>query len=223
MPQNSIKVFEYFSLPPEIRNMIMSYVLVPGEIHVRKPSNKPRIPHGQNKEMTTRTQALPYSTYGVHVLATCRQVYREGIDSENIFYLPSGEWQNSLQFLEAIQPHHRLLIRQLVIRFSLLDISWGTINRRSKEGDDYHIGIEALDLIDALYQLWILKIDEMIEWLKANEMPGLVELRIEGFPTGEIHSIGADQLRRRRVHNVPKMVHKSHQALIGVVTNHFFQ
>ena len=125
MPQNTTKTINFFLFPPEIRNMIMSYVLVPGEVEVRKPSTKPRIPVGQT-ESRAPVAACSYRSKGFQMLATCRQAYAEGVKryySENVFYLPPGHYQHSLHFLQTIQRRHRVLIRHLAVRLSLNDIS----------------------------------------------------------------------------------------------------
>jgi len=85
--------------PPETRNKIMEFVLVPGEIH------------------------SPYSRTGVQLLATSRQNYEEGhvmYYSDNIFHIPRGRCY--LQLLVAYSKKHLKLIRHVNFTCTILDI-----------------------------------------------------------------------------------------------------
>lgn len=187
----------------------MSYVLVPGEVLVREPSNQPRIPEVEGKE-NTQNQIRAYPTYGFQILATCRQAYREGVDryySENIFYLAPGHCEHSLRFLEVIQPCHRALLRHLAIRLSLLDIDQAMIDRISisKSSLRYYLDhgrMKAPKLVTALDELWHVKVRAVIQWLEANRMLGLVELRIECFSNNETRFIGSHHTQAPLRYNI---------------------
>lgn len=110
---NSEKCFPYFALPPETRNQIMEYVLIPGDVYIR-PTNgarhveqAPKPPSsrlrrfvnsmatlsrhlsGRARRVITHSMDLrPKRDFtaqqpGFQLLATCKQAYNEG---HHMFY-----------------------------------------------------------------------------------------------------------------------------------------
>lgn len=95
---------DYPSFPPEIRNKIMEFALVPGDIHP------------------------PYSRNGVQLLATSRQNYEDGhimYYSDNVFHIRRGH--SYLRLLEKYQPKHLQLVRRVTLTFDFHDLE-ETIN-----------------------------------------------------------------------------------------------
>lgn len=79
--------FSFFSFPPEIRNKITRYILVPGSVHLRRPKDQ----HRRNS--------------GFQFLATCQQAYEEGhvfFYSLNTFYIPPGPLDQTFRYLEIL-------------------------------------------------------------------------------------------------------------------------
>lgn len=90
---------DYPLFPPEIRNKIMEFALVPGDIHP------------------------PYSRNGVQLLATSRQNYEDGhvmYYSDNVFHIPRG--RDPRRLLDKYQLKHLKLIRHVKLTCTILDI-----------------------------------------------------------------------------------------------------
>ena len=101
----------FFSLPSEIRNSIMHFILVPGSILLRRPHD--------HYERASSAQFL----------ATCRQAYEEGhaiFYGLNTFYMVPGSLKHTLRYFEILRPEHRALIQTLGIEFTLedADVTW---------------------------------------------------------------------------------------------------
>ena len=129
----------YFSLPQEIRDQIMDYVLVPGEILLTgpKPINRHHRPsalravHRMVETVSRRhhrdsTSVRVRQPPGFQLLATCKQACAEGLTvfySRNIFYLPAGPVENTHRTLAALAPLHQSLIKKVGIEMSGRDLT----------------------------------------------------------------------------------------------------
>ena len=151
----------YLSLPGEIRNRIMWFALVPGEVF---PSHKtqPRNQRGSRKYMP-----------GCQLLATCRQVYLEGYESFyslNAFHLPRGPLSASIKYFGSLKPEHQCLISRFCIDFSILDLTPSVITSIEEvllgskvcytemPSANREIGVVTRCILNALRDLWIEKI-----------------------------------------------------------------
>lgn len=115
--------FPYLELPPELRNRIMRYALVPGIVCLR-----PSLPGGNNATINTRRQ-LWYRSRPVpnlQLLATCKQIYAEGLRmfySNNIFCIPSGADLDIPSYFESLQPQHKAMITKIGIGIGIDDLT----------------------------------------------------------------------------------------------------
>ena len=126
--------YSFFGLPPEIRNQILNYLLVPGEVDVKKSSHTettfiPADGHtrrvilearssGRLKQFISPKSGLPF-------LATCRQAYAEGRTyyyGQNTFFLAPGGIRNTLDLAKAVQPRNLELIAYIGIKFDVTDL-----------------------------------------------------------------------------------------------------
>ena len=102
----------YFSFPGEIRNKIMDYVLVPGEIYPFRPALTTST---GSSDTVVKVESHP----GIQLIATCRQAYHEGhrlFYSSNTFHLPptmTFEWPDRLQ------AKHKAMIKRISITIGL--------------------------------------------------------------------------------------------------------
>ena len=109
----------YLSLPGEIRNRIMWFALVPGDVfpsHESRPSNR----RGSRA-------SLP----ACQLIATCRQAYLEGHESfysHNTFHLAPGRLSASIKYFASLRPEHQCLISSFCIDFSILDLAPSVID-----------------------------------------------------------------------------------------------
>ena len=169
----------YLSLPGEIRNRIMGFALVPGDVfptHKTKPINR----RGSRAFMP-----------GCHLLATCRQAYLEGYESFyslNTFHLARGRLSASIKYFAGLRPEHQCRICRLCIDFSLLDLtpsvidgieqahfentlhpSWNTLENRG-----HHVVTRYV--LEALRNLWIEKI------IAVGKTLGIKRVELRGVP-----------------------------------------
>lgn len=133
--------FPYLLLPPEIRNIIMRLVLVPGNIHVcvakpRQVKNAGRILGPIHSLMAEFSLAKHISRYGsgdcplrkpgFQLLATCNQVRSEGTEffySMNTFSIPPGFAEYSHDYLfDSLSRKHRCMISSVGIQLGLEDL-----------------------------------------------------------------------------------------------------
>ena len=173
--------FPYLALPPEIRNKIMRYTLVPGKVYLRNPCLG-------NPSLGPFTAGVfrQTSTSGFQLLATCKQIYREGIAmfyGENTFYLPPGLLKHTEVFFdEVLSTGHRNMVRHLGIRFSLDDLPL----------DGYHDYPPAFvvqippapDIAMELWFMWTEKVNMMLSWYKSQAHAGnavTATLHVEGL------------------------------------------
>ncbi len=132
----------YFSLPAEIRNMIMELILVnvPGYILLTasEPENRhcrPGALQGKIKRVvetvSKRNSRDSKSTRtfvpdGFQLLATCKQACAEGhtiFYSSNTFHFPPGPLDNTHRALKTLQPQHHAMIKSVGIRMHLEDLT----------------------------------------------------------------------------------------------------
>ena len=134
-------------LPPEIRNRIMQFVLVPGDIYLPgRPSSiitkaRRNLRAKDPIEAVVRRIHFPYLSmvldehqarqdielkYGCQVLATCKQLYCEGhamFYSLNTFHLAPGPLCISANYFDNLQPHHSALIKHIAVGFGMADVT----------------------------------------------------------------------------------------------------
>ncbi len=116
---------DYSSFPGEIRNQIMSHVLVPGEIHIRPPPISTLNAQDSSTQPSTLKLKPALAEPGYQFLGTTRQAYMEGHESfysGNIFYLPPGPLPHTIAYFTKLQPNHIALIKTICIKFSLEDV-----------------------------------------------------------------------------------------------------
>ena len=137
----SAEVFRYTSLPAEIRNVIMEYALVPGDVYPCSKETKPtsrnpsrkllqaifkrptaslKIKAGTTKHQTATKQP------GFHLLTTCKNAYQDGrymFYTMNTFHLPPGSAHDAEIWLNHLKPDHKTLIKSACITFTLADLA----------------------------------------------------------------------------------------------------
>lgn len=112
----------YFSLPAEVRNQIMDYVLVPGDIYPCRP----------DLETSTRspdTTVNVASHSGVQLIATCKQAHQEGhglFYSSNTFHLPPIE---IFEWSMRLQAKHKAMIKRISITVGLVELTPALLNK----------------------------------------------------------------------------------------------
>lgn len=128
----------YLSLPAQIRNKIISYVLLPGDIHIRVGEQhgvKAKVKHiwdvvlqhfpkgRDDRDFLKQPPSLP----GFQVLATCKSIYglyHERFYAMNTFFLPPGPLDETLKhFFKHVQPEHVNMISRLGITLGLEDLT----------------------------------------------------------------------------------------------------
>ena len=126
--------FDYFALPPEIRNEIMCYVLVPGDVHIRgikKHGVKAKIQHAwdtihQLPEGYPELPSVP-SLPGFQMLATCKTVYgqyHETFYSSNTFFFAPGPFKETIKYYTlSLQPEHVNMINRIGVTLGLEDLT----------------------------------------------------------------------------------------------------
>lgn len=130
----------YFSLPLEIREMIMELVLAYGDVFLDKP--KPKKPDHKpprfkvalhhaiktvSKHNDKHSKLTPIlQPPGFQLLATCKQVCAEGhavFYSSNCFFLPQGSVDHARNKLKTLQPQHFDRIKILGLDMSANDLT----------------------------------------------------------------------------------------------------
>lgn len=129
----------YFSLPPEIRNMIMELVLVPGQVALVAPKSFKRHRSSllqrtfqrvmktgsQRREKDLKPTCISWPP-GFQLLATCKQACAEGqavFYTSNVFVLPPGPVVIENLILKNLHPQQRAMIKRIGIRISLRDLT----------------------------------------------------------------------------------------------------
>lgn len=163
----------YFSLPGEIRNKIMDYVLVPGDIYPCRPAQT-------TSTGSSDTMAKAESHPGIQLIATCRQAYHEGHNlfySSNTFHLPptmTFEWPDRLQ------PKHKAMIKRISTPIGLDELTPEMLHKIEssvpagvdQKSGDHWASASASALIDA----WSSKFTYIAAWNSLEE----IELRSFG-------------------------------------------
>ena len=112
----------------------MSYVLVPGDVHIRAAKEhalKAKVRHIWDivQQLPDRDREVPKppSLPGFQILATCKAIYgqyHERFYSSNTFFLPPGPLDETLKhFFKHLQPEHVNMISRVGITLSLEDLT----------------------------------------------------------------------------------------------------
>ena len=157
----------YFSLPGEVRNKIMGYVLVGGQLNPYDPGLG--TPTGSQD-----TAARVDFRLGVQLIATCKQAYIEGhglFYSNNTFHLPP---QTPFLWPERLQAKHRALIKRISITIGLRELTPSMLNRvesnTAGQGERYSSVDWASGVLDVLFETWEAKMRYIAAWESLEEI-----------------------------------------------------
>ena len=142
--------FRYFALPAEIRNQIMEYILIPGDIYIRPEKRKSRFSQLERylTAMATRSRHLSgklqrfvtgtsldkqctIQQSDFHLLATCKQAYNDGhymFYAMNTFHLPPGPVENKDHWFAHLRPEHQKMIKTIRIDLKLAELTYGDLD-----------------------------------------------------------------------------------------------
>ena len=127
----------YFSMPAEIRNKIMGYLLVHGAIVLESVELGGKLSPFQGRMQRTVEMAsmcgdkdpeltnVPRRS-ALQLLATCRQACAEGhavFYSSNYFVLPQGPLENTRRAWDMLQPQHQAMMNKFGMIMSLHDLT----------------------------------------------------------------------------------------------------
>ena len=117
----------YFSLPGEIRNMIMGYLIAPGTVSITSDEQ----PVNTNEDIILHAS-------GWQFLATCSQAYLEGshMYSLNEFHLAPGPLSASINCLKDWNPRFQGLIKNVTMHLSILDLTPAVLDRIGEAFED---------------------------------------------------------------------------------------
>ena len=107
---NSQNLLGYLSLPAEVRNMVMEYVLMPGDVYPQPSANS-----------APDIKQLP----GFQLLAACKTTQAEGqrlFYEYNTFHIPRGRVRETLAWYNKLLPEHRDMIKWVFITLTLEDL-----------------------------------------------------------------------------------------------------
>ncbi len=127
--------FRYFALPAEIRNQIMEYVLIPGDVYIRpakrtshtqQPKKSPfsRLKRGVNaivslsRHLSGQFQRLVTDDVRLKGQFTIHYMFY----AMNTFHWPPGPVSNSDDWYANLQPEHRKMIKTICIDLDLVDL-----------------------------------------------------------------------------------------------------
>lgn len=137
----SAGVFRYTSLPAEIRNAIMEYALVPGDVYPCSKKTNPTSTNPSRKLLRSvfkrptaslkikagdTDHQIATNQPGFHLLTTCKNHYQDGrymFYSMNTFHLPPGSARDAEDWLNHLKPDHRAMIKSACITFTLADLA----------------------------------------------------------------------------------------------------
>ena len=128
------EVFHYTSLPAEIRNAIMEYALVPGDVYpcVKEPKPKSTNPSRKLLRAVFKVRVggvdhrVSTKQPGFQLLTTCKEAYQDGhfmFYTMNTFHLPAGSARDAEEWFNDLKPDHRSTIKSACMTFSLADIT----------------------------------------------------------------------------------------------------
>ena len=189
----------------------MSYVLVPGDVHIR-----PTKEHGvkaaficfwnvlrgdsESHEGDPRPPSLP----GFQVLATCKSIYgqyHELFYTAKTFFLPPGPLDETLRHLfKKLQPEHVNMISRVGVTLGLRDLTPGGFkqvqtsmsrDRRKNSSSSQAGGREWADAVRIhLLQIWYSK----LAFLRKTKGLRFVRLAVEGEEAEEEGAVDVDGL-----------------------------
>ena len=191
------KRISYLSLPAKVRRQIMSYVLVPGDVHVR-PTKERGVKaafksfwnalqrYSESDQGDPRLPSLP----GFQILATCKSIYgqyHELFYTANTFFLPPGPLDETLRYLfDNLQPEHVNMISRVGVTLGLQDLTPGGFEKvqnsmlrdhRNHSSSSQAGGREWADAIRVhLLQTWYSK----LAFLRKTKGLKVVRLAVEG-------------------------------------------
>ena len=156
----------YFSLPGEVRNKIMGYVLVGGQTNPYDPSS----------EAPTRSQdtaARVDFRLGVQLIATCKKAYFEGhgfFYSNNTFHLPP---KTPFLWPERLQAKHKAMIKRISITFGLVELTPSMLNQvenNMAEQGQIHSNCWPSGVLDVLFEVWEAKMRYIAAWTSLEDI-----------------------------------------------------
>ena len=201
----------YFSLPAKVRRRIMSYVLVPGDVHIRptKDQGVKAAVKGvwnalQGDSESQVGDARPPSLPGFQILATCKMIYgqyHERFYTANTFFLPPGPLDETLRhLLKKLQPEHVNMISRVGVTLGLGDLTMGGFEqvqtsvsreRRKQSSSSQAGGREWADAVRIhLLQTWYSK----LAFLRKAKGLSFVRLAVEGEEAEEEGAVEFDGL-----------------------------
>lgn len=164
---NDRKVFPYYTLPGEIRNKIMEYLFVPGELHLRVPPADAR-----KRIRPTNAWRRWHGNPGLSFMRSCRTARQEGLQyyyAQNTFYLPPGDIKATLPFFDVLEPHYAAMIKSLGVGIRITDESLGIFDTAVKEANwqahsRYSVALMQADslattIANKVQQVWLTKLD----------------------------------------------------------------
>ena len=148
----------FLPFPPELRNKILSLALTGGHVYLRSSSDSGKLSH---KPKTVDSELK--STPAINLLATCRQAYDEGhvmYYSDNVFHLPPGRCEDMKEVLAKIKPEHLTMMKHVVLRLSLLDLTPSVLREVEEELSTAlpMTPSTSYSLADALWKIWVEKL-----------------------------------------------------------------
>ena len=157
----------YLSLPAEIRNNIMSLVLVHGDIYPHTPISKAST---RSPDATVVSQTRP----GIQLIATCTQAYQEGhalFYSSNTFHLPLAM---AFEWSDRLQAKHKAMIKRISITIRSNEMTAAIISHIERsmptgvlEMDGHRLGEAVAETLDSG---WKSKVRHLAAWTTLEEI-----------------------------------------------------
>ncbi|KAI4160550.1 MAG: hypothetical protein LQ342_005657 [Letrouitia transgressa] len=179
----------FFSLPAEIRIDILNRALTSNNIFWRPQDFSANGPMSECQRTAssnpTWNAPLGHSdTFAIPgFLTASRQSYEEGMPifyKNNVFFLPLGPLEITVDFLEQIRPEYRSLIKVLGLTMDCRDLGFGTLDffewdRQSEEKADPSAYLFKAQIQTALKGIW----DKKLDWIVSQQNVEKVVIQFE--------------------------------------------
>ena len=184
----------YLRLPGEIRNKIMQFLVIPGDIFpaaYRLPEHHD-ICADEPAELVRQSPRRSYEHPEVQILTVNRQLCTEActlLYGTNNFHIPTGPIEESTVFLSFLRPSHRVQIRHITLRFSIADLTPYVLAQVDKGAWSTADGIpstpsdQITEVLESLWGVWSAKLAWLLRfqaWLIVAGAPGLETVTVEG-------------------------------------------